>query len=331
MNRILVTIALAGMFLITLGFGMGYLYFNSKLNAFEITINTMQIEIPITQARLQNQDDLIGELRYQFGTEKLNHSDTKIKLEIANDTIKSLDDQSSLLLKTQESLLLHQNALSNSRVNAKQLEMELIKLTEMETGLKAVAALHGEVLRMKIDVEPLLGEGDLLATRGVEAFNSGNHTNSAMYFDEASQTYSLATSLLAEIAEGNAGLVEAVTPIVGLPTISHIPAIFAKSQNNAFSDIKLSYARAAQYRAAAKLAEVISEWNQLIRAPNDSHYQNWRAKIDEADHEVDLALDSLDLALELTPGRWQEIKVRELETLDWKTLSQGIREEILEE
>jgi len=331
MNRILITLGLLGLLLFVFGFGSGYLYVNSKLNALETVVHTMDGELSTTYARLQEQDNLSEALRENFGKEKFDHSETKMGLEIANDIIKSLKDQSLLLLEVQESLLFNQKALSNSQANESQLNSALEDLTEIDTGLKAVAALHGEILRMKIEIEPLLGEGNLLATRGVDAFNQGNHGNSAIYFDEASQTYLTATTRLSEIAEGNTGLVEAVAPIEGISTISHIPAIFAKSQNNAFSDVQLSTAKALEYKAASTLAEVLAEWNLLIRPPSATHYENWTAKINAADSDVTAALEALEEALELAPDRWQEIKVRELETLDWRTLSKQIKKVVLGE
>ena len=331
MNRILITLGLSGLLIFIFGFGTGYLYLNSQLNALETIVNTMEDEIFTTHSRLQKQDNLVEDLREGFGKEKFDHSETQMELTIANNIINSLNDQSSLLLEVQESLLLNQEALSLSQANVNQLNSELEDLTEIDTGLKAVAALHGDVLRMKIEIEPLLGEGDLLATRGIDAFNQGNHGNSAIYFDEASQTYLTATNRLTEIAKGNTGLVEAVAPIAGIPTISHIPAIFAKSQNNAFSDVQLSTAKSLEYKAASTLAEVLAEWNLLIRPPSDTPYENWGDKIRTADSDVAAALEALEVALELTPDRWQEIKVRELETLELRTLSNQIKVVVLGE
>ena len=291
----------------------------------------MRDEIVTTHARLQNQDDLVEELREQLGGEQFNHSKTKIELVILNETLQSLSDQSSLLLETQESFEWVQEAFANSQTDGKQLRKSLADLTEIETGLKAVVTLHGEVLRMKIEIEPLLGEGDLLVARGVDAFNQGKHRNSAIYFDEASQTYSTATFQLATIAQDNAGLVEAIAPIAGLTTISHIPAIFAKSQNYALSDVQLISAKAAECRAAAALSEVLTEWYLLIRPPSDSYYESWRTKIDSADSEIIAGLEAFDTALDLTPDRWQEIKVKELEILEWRALSEQIRTLILGE
>ena len=101
--------------------------------------------------------------------------------------------------------------------------------------------------------------------------------------------------------------------------------------SNAFSDVQLSTAKALEYKAASTLAEVLAEWNLLIRPPSDTHYQNWTSKINAADSDVTAALEALEEALELAPDRWQEIKVRELETLDWRALSKQIKKVVLGE
>ena len=75
MNRILLTLGLTGLLLFIFGFGAGYLYFNSKLNALETVVHTMEDEIFTTHGRLQEQDNLVEALRENFGKEKFNHSE----------------------------------------------------------------------------------------------------------------------------------------------------------------------------------------------------------------------------------------------------------------
>ena len=315
---------------LAIGFGLGYLVYQPQIHSLEATVGERDISTAKTASRLSRQNSAVAELQVQLRSVRV---EEERLTQVLNDRSQALSEIRPRLARSEDSSRVARLELS---LKDKELEARERRIAELQvTGdlylserddLVTAFAVQKEITRIFDEsVKPILGDGALLAQRGVNASDSQNYGNSAIFFKAASDAFLEAKNPVGKLALKNQQLV------LLIPT--DMRETFILTQRRAKANTFVVKARSAEYAAAAKLYRVLDQWQPLEEGdvPTDEQALRWKRWVTEAELQIEQAMSYLDEATDWAPALWQEFEAQRIDIRVWRNLADGIRGAILEE
>ena len=314
---------------LAIGFSGAYLVYQPTIDSLEATIHEGASSYSRTSSRLSMQNSLVANLQMQLRSLRVEEErlaqalkeQTQALSEIRPKLTRSEDSSRAARLN----LSLKNQKLQDAEANIANLELTSASYLSERDGLVAAFAVQKDITGIFDEsVKPVLGDGTLLAQRGINASDNQNYGNSATFFETASEVFLEAENSVNKLVLKNEQLVSLI------PT--DMRETFVLTQRRAKANTFVVKARSAEYAAAAKLYRVLDEWQPLEETdvPSDEQAIRWKRWVTEAELQIEQAMSYLDEAADWAPALWQEFEAQRIEIRIWRNRADGIRDAILE-
>jgi hypothetical protein len=328
--KLIVSGLITSIFALGIGFSGAYLVYQPELDSLEATIHESASSYSRTSSRLTMQNSLVANLQVQLRSlrveeERLSQA-LKEQAQALSEIRPKLTRSEGSSRAAQLNLLLKDQELRDAEANIAKLELTSASYLSERDDLVAAFAVQKEITRIFDEsVKPVLGDGALLAQRGINSSDNQNYGNSAAFFETASDVFLEAENSVNKLALKNEQLVSLI------PT--EMRKTFVLTQRRAKANTFVVKARSAEYAAAAKLYRVLDKWQLLEETdvPSGEQAIRWKRWVTEAELQIEQAMSYLDEAADWAPALWQEFEAQRIEIRIWRNLADGIRGAILEE
>lgn len=283
-------------------------------------------ELTSLHSRLSRQDAQLAAVRTELDDANAERTGLAASLDASRSTVRDLEVEgarlSTDLSNAQTRLVRTEGSLATAEERGRNLQIEVLGLTESQRDLKMAIELLEEVrLLNNGEFGPNHGDAQLLVEEGHRAANSDNFGEAAKFFGESSRAFDLAKTNAAELTTKNGELADLVP--------DDLTQTFEESHRQARSTVFAMEAQARTYQAADYLYTIIDEWVETDN-PSRSDRARWRELAAMAEDQFVLAMSALDEADTWSPGLWRRTEALRLNTRDWRNLMLGIRFNIID-
>ena len=324
----LTVLAVAVLLALGAGYGLGYLVFQPRIDSLRGTQEEQVRELDAVKGQLDQRGTAAEDVLARLNELRGEHAGLGVEVEASK---ADLAQVRSRLAEAQDALKTAQTDLSASReardaaeAQVQDLAAQAKELEEAPQSLDAAIKVQAEIMAIVSEkMSPALADAAILARRGFQAIDRQNYSNVVGFFEDASAAYSEAK----QEAE--------VTPEKAKELASLVPEEerdpFTLAHKHAEGRFRALSSRVPEFRAAAKLYQVIAEWDDQDRKGTPEDIERWRDVVIEAEEQIEEAMGLLDEADDWAPDLWREFEAQRLEVQEWRGLVDGIRATVLEE